>query len=645
MENACICLAVFAAAALTGTAGDIVRNGGFDAGTPPKADGWDLGSCFKLEESCGMNGARGIHWQRSVAARSEIVGQYVDLKPGRIYDFTAWVRTKGLKGVGADGVTACATLLLTVCDKDGGYVCEYYTNRAGDTNDQWTRIKGRTARLPPNAARVKLSPFVWHNATGEAWFDDIVVTEVETKPLVGLYSDAYRDLAWEGDVTFRAMLALDPDATPLDTLKLEFVHFDGGEDSVRLPIADFTRSDAAITVPVGKLPLGKFPVTVELRKRADDSLVASESLMFERTKTAPKRACWIDRRNRLIVDGKPFFPLGCYFYTVNDKILDTYGKSGFNTVMLYPYCGGEVYDLIGARGLRAIACAKDFTPGNEYAPRKYRTQEDADRGLLARVERLKGNKSIIAWYVNDESPISQKDRLVRQYRYVRERDPDHPAWALLYQHDQIRDYKPTCDIIGTDPYPIAQHPIAQAAEYTRETRGSFLDGPVWMVPQAFAWKWWIEKAEGDAYRMPTKAEMRSMGWQMIANGANGVIYYCLGTMLVRMKPTEFEESWAGLCEISKEMARFIPVLLSDEDAPSVTGFAKGTSGRCWKKDGKTCLLVVNETREKIRTDLTLGASFSSVRPVMGADECRAEFRDGKLAVGLKPLACAMLEIE
>ena len=135
-----------------------------------------------------------------------------------------------------------------------------------------------------------------------------------------------------------------------------------------------------------------------------------------------------------------------------------------------------------------------------------------------------------------------------------------------------------------------------------------------------------------------------MGWQTVANGANGVIYYCFGTMLARMAPDEFKASWGGLCEVSREMAKFVPVLLA-EPAAAPTGFAKGTSGRCWTKGGKTYLLVVNETREKIRTDLTPGASFSSVRPVMGADECRAEFRDGKLAVGLKPLACAMLELQ
>lgn len=627
-----------------GTAcGDLVKNGGFDTGTPPKADGWALGPSYRLEESCGMNGARGIHWKREKAAPAEFGGQAVALKPGRIYDFSAWVKVKDLQGVAKDGVKACACLLLTVSDRNGKYLGEYYSKRVSDTKGDWMKIKGRTSRLPPSTGRVNLTPFVWHNATGEVWFDDIVVSEVESKPIAGLYTDVYRDLAWEGDVTFRAMLALDPEV-PRESLKLELVFSDGALDNVRIPVTDFTSSDARVTVPVAKLPMGRLPVSLELRKASDGALLACESVMFERTAKRPDRKCWIDRANRLVVEGKPFFPLGCYVYTADAKMLDTYTKSAFNCLMMYPYCGRETYDRIAARGLKIIASAKDFMPNGRYAPRKYQTHDDADRAFISRIEAFKDHPGVIAWYLNDESPISDKDRLVRQYRYARERDPEHPAWALLYQHDQIRDYKPTCDIIGTDPYPIDSKPIGMTADYTRETVESFLGGPVWMVPQAFAWKWFIKDADENVYRMPTKEEMRAMGWQTVANGANGVIYYCFGTMLARMKPDEFAASWKGLCEVSDEMAKFVPVLLS-EPAAAPTGFPKGVSGRCWKKDGKTFLLVVNETRESLSAELTPTTGPAMAKAVMGADECRVALKDGKLSVGLKPLACAILELK
>ena len=36
---------------------------------------------------------------------------------------------------------------------------------------------------------------------------------------------------------------------------------------------------------------------------------------------------------------------------------------------------------------------------------------------------------------------------------------------------------------------------------------------------------------------------------------------------------------------------------------------------------------------------------ASLQPVMGAEECRAALKDGKMSVVLKPLACAILELE
>ena len=134
-------LSVFLLAA--GTAcGDLVKNGGFDTGTPPKADGWALGPSYRLEESCGMNGARGIHWKREKAAPAEFGGQAVALKPGRVYDFSAWVKVKDLQGVAKDGVKACACLLLTVSDRNGKYLGEYYSKRVSDTKGDWMKIRG-----------------------------------------------------------------------------------------------------------------------------------------------------------------------------------------------------------------------------------------------------------------------------------------------------------------------------------------------------------------------------------------------------------------------------------------------------------------------------------------------------------------------
>jgi len=623
--------------------GGLVRNGGFDSGVAPKADGWSLGSEFKLEENCGLNGARGIHFKRDTPKQSEFATQYLDLRPGGVYKLSCYVKAKDLKGTARDGVKACALLMLSVSDANGAYLSEYCTTRVVDTKGEWVKLEGKTGRMPPNAAKFALHPFVWHQATGEAWFDEINVEEVDLRPVVAVLTDAYRNLAWEGDVTFRALLALD--AKKLDGVRLNIVRADGDCGSVRVPIPAFTATDASITLPVKDFPLGKLPVSVEVCEAASGKVLASEDVMFERTASAPLRKCWIDRRNRMVVDGKPFFPLGCYVYNMDKVQLEAYAKGSFNCMMIYPYVGREVFDRVHERGIRIIATLKDCFPGATHGPAKFTTYGDTDRGFLSRFYQVKDHPAVIAWYLNDESSVSEKDRLVRQYRFICDRDDQHPAWSLLCQHDLVRDYIGTCDVIGTDPYPVNKAPIARAADWTRETRASFLGGPLWQVPQAFAWTWWNSQMTSEEGYMPTKAEMRSMAWQCVANGANGIVYYCFGTMWSFMKDRkEFDASWKGLCEISDEIARQFPVLLADEDGPTVSGFAPGTSGRTWRKAGKDYLLVVNETREEVCTDLTLSRSLEGETAVMGGDECRVEVRNGKLSVGLKPLACVMLEL-
>jgi hypothetical protein len=340
------------------------------------------------------------------------------------------------------------------------------------------------------------------------------------------------------------------------------------------------------------------------------------------------------------VDGKPFFPFGYYMYNVDGKILDAYVKGPFNCMMPYMYLPTNKFDAIWARGIRVIASLKDFMPGARHAPvKKIETQGDADRGLIRRIEMMKDHPAVIAWYMNDESSVSHIPRLERQYRILKEMDPEHPAWSVLFQHDQIRMYVDTCDVIGTDPYPIALKPIGIAAEYARDTVSGFFGRAVWQVPQAFAWKWWIENANENDHRFPTKEECRSMVWQAIANGANGVVQYCFGTMWDRMSKDEFAEAWREQCEIGAEVTKFIPVLLA-EPAPNATGYPAGVSGRAWLHDGATYLLVVNETREAKSVSLTLPDTFGSAKAML--DESYPKLQGRRVAFILKPIGATML---
>jgi hypothetical protein len=137
---------------------------------------------------------------------------------------------------------------------------------------------------------------------------------------------------------------------------------------------------------------------------------------------------------------------------------------------------------------------------------------------------------------------------------------------VLYQVNEVSGYIRSFDAIGTDPYPIPDRSAAMAGEWAEITRKAVGDArPVWMVPQVH--NWGVYRGYDDA-RPPTAAEVRSMTWQCICEGADGLIYYSWQD-LHRDETTPFEERWPDLKAVVEEVAAQIPVLLSVEPTPEL----------------------------------------------------------------------------
>ena len=644
----CISKALFLAVGTTAAfsaCGELLKNGDFEQGKLPGADGWTMRPHYRVEQGAGRNGTRGlvIENRDPNAMTGEFCGPLVDVKPGVKYRFSGWVKCKNVEGRAKEnGVKAKAMVLVLVFDAEGKGLGEYYSDFKTGTVDDWTRIEGVTPMLPPSAAKLQVNPFLWHNATGCAWFDDISLERNESVPVRGLYSSAYRDLAWDGNVRFSALLGIDTETLPMDTLTADFVYSSGNYAEVRVTAETFTPLLAETTIPVSKLPMGRYPVSFELRRKTDGKLITETSLLFMRTASAPARKVWIDSCNRLIVEGKPFFPLGFYGLTIDEKRISRMDGGPFNCYMPYNYLGTDVFDVAARHGLWIIANLKDFIPSGKVGTpcrKVIETQGEADRGLACRFNALKDYPRLLAWYMNDESSVAHVDRLVRQYRYVRDNDADHPVWAVLYQHDQVREYRGTCDVIGSDNYPIGLRPIETVSAYARDTKDGFLGGPCWHVPQAINWKSYLKSGKTENYRMPTKEEARSMSWQFIANGGNGLVYYTFERLI-----DEGGSHWEDYCTVARAVKSLEAILLSDP-APNATGYPELMSGRAWTHDGKTYLLIVNENAKPRSADLELSKRFSDVKALKDLPTAtRVALNGNRLHVEMEPIGVAMLEL-
>ena len=284
-------------------------------------------------------------------------------------------------------------------------------------------------------------------------------------------------------------------------------------------------------------------------------------------------------------------------------------------------------DLCHAHGVKVIYSVKDVFSGTHWAPKGVNTEADEVAYITARVSKFKDHPALLAWYLNDELPLSMLPRLSARRDLMEKLDPGHPGWVVLYQYSQIADYMPSFDVIGTDPYPIPR-PAAMASTWTRVTyKGTMGLKPLWQVPQAFG--------------APTEAELRSMCWQCIACGANGLVMYSWFDLWKEPNGVPFAQRWAEVCRVGQEIKEQIPVLLATGPAPSVSGAPEELAVRMWGKDGAAYVLVVNTTDKPFTASLTLSEPFSAAQRVFGPEP---KLVGASLGLALAPLEPALVRL-
>lgn len=322
---------------------------------------------------------------------------------------------------------------------------------------------------------------------------------------------------------------------------------------------------------------------------------------------------YIDDNNITIVDGKPFFPLGLYVASDPNsgsviKELNEIADSPFNTIINYKINTGSIeqirryLDAVNEHKLKLIYSMKDFYQGTKYFPDRvghYKGEEEMTRGVI---NEFKGHSSILAWYLNDELPSKYISRLTKRYKMVKALDPDHPAWIVVYQVDELKSYLDTTDVIGTDPYPILKKSISMVGEWTKLTRKvAGTKKAVWMVPQAHN----LGLYSKEKHESPTFEQMRNMAYQCLVNGANGLIFYSYPDL--KRDPLGFESRWNDVKRLGIEIKSLIPILLSTEPAPKVQLLSGGKNIQFSAKyyDGKIYLIAVNSSEQTQNADFII----------------------------------------
>ena len=578
--------------------------------------GWTIPPAYSVVKGEGMNGSSAFVYENADPALPYVYPQCeVQLQTGVVYRVSGWIRTENLE----PGKRKGAQLAVLCWDAKGELVKDWYSPGVRGTKD-WQKIEFVTREIPPAAAKCALLAYCTPQALGKACFDDIQITPFEDPAVGMLFSSAYRNTAATGKIDFAVALSIPEKYSPAETKGVfSYIGTDGARKEVSVTPA--ARDRAGFSLDAAQLKEGDSKIGFGLFA-PDGKSLGTSSLTFHRPAEMPKRRVWIDEHHRAIVDGEPFFPLGMYSSVRAHRA--EYVKGPFNTIASYLPLDAVEMDFFHTNGIKVIYSVKDIHPGMpERTPATVTDEATASAYVHGTVNAFRSHPALLAWYVNDESTIERFKALRMRQELLERIDPDHPTWTVLYQYDMMRAMAPTFDILGVDIYPVTGSPLSAVTQGARKTSDAMLGmRPMWHVPQSFDWGLFRDDKPGaPPYRMPTIAEMRSMAWQFIAAGANGLIFYGFSTIQVPKRkdgtPFSFDKAWADICTVAEEVKQYIPVLLSVEDAPSVTGAPESWGLRVWRKDGETWLLAVNAQDTTASAELTLSEDFASATPAFG----------------------------
>lgn len=531
-----------------------MTNPGFEQGT-----GWPMGWWTKSLEQCSLDKkmfhSGGMSLRLGVVGKGKrvLVGQKVPVRPGESYDIGAWIKTENVSAPGAQ-------------------ICIEWSGRKGWLGGDWSakKVEGTKGwrfsgisgvRIPEEATSATVYLYLNKGSTGTAWFDDVVVKSL-ARPLMKtfLLRPNYRGKIMPGAPSpeIGVEIILNPGEHGLELEQLEVkadLKSKTGVGIVRESHNHFPSNSLELDLDMpDAMPPGHYNLSLGLYRRG--KLLSENTYVLEKLseEELSSLTSYVDRHNRFILNGEPFFPIGLYVvqYLSNTKQLDEIANSPFDTLMNYNVNSGSdgqitsYLNQLQSRNLKLIFSLVEH------------------EGLLdihastQKVMTFKDHPAVISWYMNDERGLEYLPELEARYQKVRGLDKNHPVWSVNMRKYVLMGEVHTTDILGVDPYPIPNNPItlvSQMADWAKEAGRGYR--PLWLVPQIFDWS-----ECGGRGRPPSREEMRAMTYLAINHGAKGLIYYSYFNI---RDDKDYRTRWEQIKDIASEIKHLRPVLLSTDE--------------------------------------------------------------------------------
>ena len=507
-------------------------------------------------------------------------------------------------------------------------------------------------RGAPTLGELAKKQFVGPDGTGATFFDapfaadaaavqyraQLVSSRKATPALheVTVGGETDRDWTLMGDVNPPRARRLSPSPTrnAAETLRVEVrdatsavmwdslsVTVDGADST-----AEFTRDGDVISLaaPSGGWAQGLHTAMVSVADFHGNKARSTKMFYIGDTPTTPKVSLRDD--GIVLVDGKPFFPIGMYAVC----------KREFN---------GKDFDA-AFRELKEAGFNLAHTYGNSYAPdflaaaRKYgmKLWVEARFPDSRLVDVGRHNPNIMAWYLGDDTSDHILPELEADYdEAVKAVDPTRitvqadPILSSSGGYSRYADYVTATDGLMPEIYPVRNKEgdetdrtcvavtIRDVKQFAEDVRlhGDGKPRTCWAILQYFkGWEGWKH--------FPTREQLFATTFAAVIHGAHGVTWYTYGGFGANEGVTTTPERWKNICDLATRLSALSPVLVErtppQPPVPTVLSGPKsdplgGPSVTCLLKrhDDWNYLLAVNAAPEPVAAEFpAAGAESVSV---------------------------------
>lgn len=280
-----------------------------------------------------------------------------------------------------------------------------------------------------------------------------------------------------------------------------------------------------------------------------------------------------DEDMTLLVDGKPFFPVGIYH--LRPEHYAHAAEMGFNTVQTFQWFSrsNESFRQAEELGLKVF----------------FENNEKQSGGFVHMPGKYGNEKSMLMWYLPDE-PLHEVDTaFAEEVAGILGKDVHHPMVAVDYNAPRFEANAARCDILAPDCYAVKAGLSPSQQQYLRivdsmDAARSAVRGmkPVLHVLGAFGHE--------------TETDYMMTAFLSIARDARGLMWYAYDEGDGKTGVRHHEESRRALAATVKKVNQVVPYLLDPVRRPFEIDIGDGKKIFgivCGKENG--ALIVVNPT--------------------------------------------------